>query len=329
VRCREVVFEGRGRVAIRRTEVGEPGAEEVLVRTAFSGISPGTELLAYLGKLDPDLPLDEALPGGRAATFRYPFSYGYSCVGEVQDASERPTAVFAFRPHVDAFVARPSELIPLSAWPEPRATLFPLVETALQICVEVDLGEGGQVLVVGLGAVGTLVALLLAERGLEALAVEPRADRRRLAHDLGLRAIPPEDAPGAVDAWTGGRGVPRAVEASGSPAALAATLPLLAHEGQVVVASWYGTDPVPLPLGGAFHRRRLTIRSTQVSTIPERLRPAWTVERRREEALRLCAELPLDRIPSLVLPVEKVGDAFAILAAGREGGPMHVVLDHR
>ena len=78
----------------------------------------------------------------------------------------------------------------------------------------------------------------------------------------------PAEAPRAIELWTKGRGISRAVEASGSPAALASTIPMLAHEGHVIVASWYGTEPVSLPLGGEFHRRRLTLRSSQVSTIP-------------------------------------------------------------
>ena len=61
------------------------------------------------------------------------------------------------------------------------------------------------------------------------------------------------------------------IEVSGNPAALPDALRLLAHEGTALVASWYGTRDAVLPLGDRFHRRRLTIRSTQVSTIPARL----------------------------------------------------------
>jgi threonine dehydrogenase-like Zn-dependent dehydrogenase len=103
---------------------------------------------------------------------------------------------------------------------------------------------------------------------------------------------------------------------------------MLAHEGEIVVASWYGTREATLPLGADFHRRRLTIRSSQVSTIPRRLRPTWTIERRRKEALELCHVLPLGQIPTLVIPVGRAQEAFELLAQPREGGPMHVVLDH-
>ena len=330
MRYRRVVFEGPRRIAVRPFDlVGGPGPGERLVRTHLSGISSGTELLAYLGKLDPNLPLDETLPNGRNATFRYPFSYGYSAVGEVAaPAGAAGTSVFAFRDHADAFIASESDLIPIEGLVEIDATLFPLVETALQVALEVDLEAGDRVVVVGLGVLGLLVSLLLIRGGLEVRAIEPRRDRRHVAEELGIRTLEPAEAPRAIELWTKGRGISRAVEASGSPAALASTIPMLAHEGHVIVASWYGTEPVSLALGGEFHRRRLTLRSSQVSTIPARLRGSWTIERRRKEALKLCYVLPLGRIPTQVLSVDRAAEAFEILASRREGGPMHIVLDH-
>jgi Threonine dehydrogenase and related Zn-dependent dehydrogenases len=87
--------------------------------------------------------------------------------------------------------------------------------------------------------------------------------------------------------------VPLVIDASGNPDAPAMALNMLAHEGTLLIASWFGTKPVVLPLGGAFHRRRLIIRSTQVSTVPARLSGTWTRSRRRREAVELLAELPL------------------------------------
>jgi threonine dehydrogenase-like Zn-dependent dehydrogenase len=109
------------------------------------------------------------------------------------------------------------------------------------------------------------------------------------------------------------------VEVSGAPDALASGLGLLAHEGTALVASWYGTREVVLPLGGAFHRRRLTIRSSQVSTIPARLGDRWSVGRRRETAARLLRELPLELLATHEFPVAAVSDAFDALDGRREG----------
>src|SRR5512132_1078605 len=106
VESRALRFVGPRRVEIQRVEVRPPGPEELLVRTRWSGISGGTELLAYRGELDPDLELDESL-SSLGGSFRYPFAYGYSCVGEVErsgvDGLEEGSTVFAFHPHQDRF----------------------------------------------------------------------------------------------------------------------------------------------------------------------------------------------------------------------------------
>jgi threonine dehydrogenase-like Zn-dependent dehydrogenase len=105
-------------------------------------------------------------------------------------------------------------------------------------------------------------------------------------------------------------------------------LDMLAHEGTLLVASWFGVKPVVLPLGGAFHRRRLTIRSTQVSTIPARLSTRWTVSRRRLAAAELLPELPLAQLSTHVFPFSRAAEAFRAVDEGTPG-LMHAVLDYK
>ena len=95
-----VEFAGPRQVRVAAVALPEPGPDEVVVTTHFSGISGGRELLAYRGEIDPGVPLDdriESLDG----TFTYPFRYGYACVGETDGQP-----VFAFHPHQNQFVAR-------------------------------------------------------------------------------------------------------------------------------------------------------------------------------------------------------------------------------
>ena len=278
------------------------------VRTLYSGISTGTELLAYRGQLDPSLPLDETL-GALQGTFEYPFSYGYSCVGRVEesDGLAAGTLVFAFHPHQDRFTVPTDELVPLAAVDPRAATLFPLVETALQVTLDAGAVHRETVIVLGMGAVGLLVALLLQRAGARVVGGEPRPGRRDVAASVGVEAVDPGQLPS---------GVPLVIEASGSPSALAAALDLLAHEGQVLVASWYGSQQVTLPLGGAFHRRRLSIRSTQVSSIPSHLAARWTLERRRSAVQALLGELPLAALATHTFPFEEAAAAFAALDRG-------------
>jgi threonine dehydrogenase-like Zn-dependent dehydrogenase len=199
------------------------------------------------------------------------------------------------------------------------ATLLPLVETALQVTLDAGAGYRDRVIVLGAGVLGLLTALLLQRAGWRPLIAEPQAWRRDLASGFGATAAAPE-------ALAEER-VPLVIDASGNPDAPAMALNLLAHEGTLLIASWFGVKPVVLPLGGAFHRRRLIIRSTQVSTVPARLSGTWTHSRRRRETVELLAELPLAELCTHVFAFGHAADAFRAVDQG-EPGLMHAVLDY-
>ena len=318
------------RVEVGEVAVPEPADGELLVRTEVSGISGGTEMLAYRGEVDPRLPRDETL-GALGGTFAYPFEYGYSAVGTVElsrGTVPEGARVFAFHPHQDVFVISERDVIPLDGLEPRRATLLPLVETALQACLDAGARLGEPVVVLGLGCVGALTAALLARAGARVIGSEPREARRRAAEHLGVEAIAPESLAAAVEQLTDGRGVPLVVEASGRPEVLVAALGLLAHEGTALVCSWYGTKPVPLPLGAEFHRRRLTIRSTQVSTVPSALAARWDRERRRAAARALLAELPVESLATHEFPFQRASEAYAAVAR-EEPDLIHAALWYR
>ena len=327
MRARVVRFVAPYRVDLDEVPVPDPGEGELLVRADYSGISAGTELLAYRGEVGPDVPLDEAL-GALGGTFAYPFAYGYSVVGTVAGSRGRVpegTSVFAFHPHQDVFVVSEDDVVPLDGGDARAATLLPLVETALQVCLDAGPRFREDVAVLGLGCVGILAAALLVRAGANVIASEPQEARRTAAAALGVAAVAPEELERALEDATGGRGVSLLVEATGSPAVLAESLRLLAHEGTALVCSWYGTKTVPLPLGREFHRRRLVIRSSQVSTIPSGLAGRWDRRRRLEAARELLSELPLSALTTHEFPFEKAADAYAALARG-EPGLLHAAL---
>jgi 2-desacetyl-2-hydroxyethyl bacteriochlorophyllide A dehydrogenase len=319
--ARALTFVAPRRVAIEPVDLPEKRRGDVVVRVTHSGISAGTELLAYRGELEPGLALDDVL-GSLAGTFDFPFRYGYSCVGRVQESAGHPapgTLVFAYHAHQDRIVVPADDIVVLGDIDPRTATLLPLVETALQISLDAGLVTHQPVAVFGLGAVGTLTAALLARAGAVVAGVDPRDWRRAAAAAFGATVLGPDEVEGWVAEVTGGRGVPLVVEASGNPAALASALGLLAHEGLALVASWYGTRHVALPLGSTFHRRRLAIRSTQVSTIPAVLADRWTVPRRRAVASALLAELPLTTLATHTYAFEDAATAYAALDDGPPG----------
>jgi threonine dehydrogenase-like Zn-dependent dehydrogenase len=300
-------------VEIREVPSPRAAPGEVVVRTVYSGISGGTERLVFRGDVPQDVALDDTLKA-LAGTFRYPFSYGYACVGRVDGQGH---LVFAFHPHQDVFTAAASDLISIPAVHPAAATLFPLVETALQVTLDAEATYRDRIVVLGAGVVGLLTALLLKRSGQRPLCVEPVAWRRSLADGLGITAVTLDEVRNEE--------VPLVIDASGSVEAPARALDMLAHEGTLLVASWFGRKPVQLALGGAFHRRRLTIRSTQVSTIPARMSATWTLARRRAETAALLPELPLDELCTHVFPFTSAAGAFRAVDENAPG-LMHAVL---
>jgi 2-desacetyl-2-hydroxyethyl bacteriochlorophyllide A dehydrogenase len=318
-------------VAPRRVEVGavalpEPRSGDVLVRAEFSGISGGTEMLAYRGELDASVPLDETL-GALTGAFEYPFTYGYSVVGTVEASRSEVgegDRVFAFHPHQTRFVVSADDVVALGDYEPRAATLFPFVETALQVSLDAGLRYREVAAVLGLGPLGILTGLLLARSGVTVIASDPKPWRRETAQRCGLAAVAPESLPDAVDEATRGHGADAVVEATGNPEVLGESLGLLAGEGVALVASWYGSKTVTLPLGAAFHRRRLEIRSSQVSTIGHRA-ARWDRRRRLDTTQALLAELPLGVLSSHTFPFERASDAYAALDRG-DDGIVHVAL---
>jgi len=325
---RALWFVAPRRVELRPIDLPPPSADSVRIRTLCSGVSSGTELLAYRGQLPADLPVDESLPG-LDGSFTYPFQYGYSAVGEVEQgvdgAGLAPGGlVFAFRPHQERFDAGPDELVRVDGLTPRRAVMLPYVETALQVALDAGPVLRETVVVCGLGVLGVLVARLLEDAGAQVIGSEPQRWRRDLAAAAGVTSVAPDELSGAARE---AGAVPLAIECSGHPAALAPLLDVVDHEGTVLVASWYGTNEVSLPLGGSFHRRRLTIRSTQVSTIPAALSGRWSHRRRVRHAVRLAGVLPLDELATDTVPFDAAADGYARLDSGAEG-VMHVAFGY-
>jgi 2-desacetyl-2-hydroxyethyl bacteriochlorophyllide A dehydrogenase len=324
--ARALVFEAPRRVGASPVAIGSPGDGDILVHTLWSGISGGTEMLAYRGEIDPALPLDETI-GALGGSFAFPFRYGYSCVGRAEHPrGQEPDGqlVFALHPHQDAFVIAADDVVVVDDVDPRLATMFPLVETALQVALDAGPVLEQPVGVIGLGAVGILTALMLQRAGARVVGIEPLAERRAICAAVGVESVAPTEAAGLIAAKAPA-GLPLVVEASGRPEALPAALPLLGHEGEALVVSWYGTKEVRLPLGAEFHRRRLHIRSTQVSSIPASLAGSWTVHRRRGVVRELLHALPLTPLATHSYPFERAGDAFAALDRG-DAGLVHAAL---
>lgn len=330
--ARAVWFTGPRAVALRPEPVPEPGPGELLVRAIASGISAGTELLVYRGQVEPDLPLD--LPTLRGS-FGFPIKYGYATVARVEAAGRGVTRaevgdlVFCLHPHQDRFVVPQAVATRLPADLAPELGVFMAnLTTAITVVLDARTALADVAVVFGLGTIGQLVAQLLRRGGAElVVGVDPLAGRRDLGRRLGAHlTLPPgEELATALTRETGGRGADVAVEVSGAPAALQQAIDVVADEGTVVVASWYGTKPVSLRLGERFHRGRVRLRSSQVGRLDPALGPRWDRARRDEVACRLLSELRLAPLISHRLPFERAAEAYGLLDQQPDVGPQIVL----
>jgi 2-desacetyl-2-hydroxyethyl bacteriochlorophyllide A dehydrogenase len=294
-------------VELRREQVPEPGPDEVRIDALASAISHGTEMLVYRGQVPPDLELD--LPTLRGS-FSFPIKYGYACVGRVADTGD---TVFVHHPHQTSFVVPSSMPIRLPEGLDPEVGVFLAnVETALNVVLDAAPRLGERVAIFGQGIVGLLITQLILRTGVDSVTVvDPIAGRRELALRFGATAALSPDQTGQLE-------VDLAIEASGNAAALNQAIDSLVFGGTVVVCSWYGTKPAALTLGGAFHRRRLRIVSSQVSTIDASLQPRWTHQRRLAVARDLLAELDLRPLISHRFPVERAPEAYQLIDGAPE-----------
>ncbi len=296
--CRSLVFEAPRRVAVREEHLSEPGAGQVHVQTRMSAISPGTEMLAYRGQVPADMALDSSI-AALQGNFAFPFKYGYACAGEVTglgagvDPAWLGRNVFAFHTHESAFNAAPDALIPIPQDVALEDALFLAnTETAVNFLLDGRPIIGEMVGVFGLGIVGLLTTALLARFPLAGLVTFDRYERRRAAAQaLGVSASLDPLAPGVLEQarlLLGARdvmdGADLVYEVSGSPQALEQALGLAGFDARVVVGSWYGTKPVTLDLGGRFHRSRIRLIGSQVSTVTPELSGRWDKARRMATA---------------------------------------------
>jgi 2-desacetyl-2-hydroxyethyl bacteriochlorophyllide A dehydrogenase len=318
--ARALWITGPGRAEIREERLDEPAAGEVLVRTLYSAISRGTESLVYAGAVPPSEYARMRAPF-QAGDFPAPVKYGYINVGVVEQGPAELAGrhVFCLYPHQTRYVVPVGDVYPLPATvPPPRAVLAANLGTAVNAIWDAAPRAGDRIAVVGAGAVGCLVAWLAAGFPgctVELIDVDPAkaAAARALGVDFKLAHEATRDAD-------------LVIHASGTGEGLSTALSLAGFEATIVELSWFGNRAVTLPLGEAFHARRLTIRSSQVSTIATAQRARWTPQRRMALVLELLADPHLDALVTGESPFEELPAVLARLARAPGGTLCHRIL---
>jgi NADPH:quinone reductase-like Zn-dependent oxidoreductase len=280
------------RAELRSQTLAAPAPHEVLVQAVYSGISRATEALIYHHAV-PESEWERMRAPHQAGQLPGPVKYGYASVGRVLEgpAPLLGRSVFCLYPHQSLYTVSVEavHLVPEGV-PEARAILAANMETALNALWDAAPLLGQRIVVIGAGVVGSLCAYLAARiPGCEVCLVDRYADRATLAAGLGVKFALPPAAPRDADL---------VIHASASSEGLASALELAADEGTVLELSWYGDKSVPLPLGAAFHARRLTLRSSQVGKVSPGMCARWSAGQRLALALSLLVDPALDALIS-------------------------------
>jgi threonine dehydrogenase-like Zn-dependent dehydrogenase len=260
--------------------------------------------------------------------------------GKHADQSLLNKLVFGFAPHATAFICNPSALIfaPASFQPE-TCSFLPNMETAVNLVQDAAPILGERVLVLGQGVVGLLVASLLKEFPLEELVTSDRYElRRQASHEIGVNDSFDPDGHGKKKEESGqpiserryisnqlisesnpkpqfayAQNFDLTFELSGSPAALNDAIAMTAFGGRIIIGSWYGNKRTPIDLGSTFHRSRIQLISSQVSTIAPALSGRWDKPRRFRVAWEALNRIQPQKWITHRFPIAKASEAYRLL----------------
>jgi NADPH:quinone reductase-like Zn-dependent oxidoreductase len=285
-------YERAGECALNIVPVASPVVGEVTVRAFYSAISRGTERLIFEERIPPS-EYQRMRGPNQQGDFPFPVKYGY-CVAGVVEAGDSDLVgklVFVLHPHQSRFTVARNWVTELPPGLTPRrAVLAANMETALNGLWDSQAGAGDRVVVVGAGIVGLLSAWLASKLpGADVTIIDADSRKARFAQVLGLRFCAPDSAPADADV---------VIHASASAAGLATALGCAGFEARVVELSWFGAAQVPVPLGEAFHVKRLQLVSSQVGSVAASRRSRWDHARRMGKALDLLCDPLLDHLIS-------------------------------
>lgn len=301
-----------------------PGAGEVLVRVEATALNHA-DLLQLRG-LYPPPPGESEVPG-------------LECAGVVEEAGEgvegwpagrRVMALVAGGGHGERVAVPAGQLMPLpsrlsfvegAAVPEVGLTAW------TNLVTEGQLAAGETVVVTGAASgVGSFAVQLARELGARVLVAGRDRERLERLRELGAEECLPlgEELAAGVRRATGGRGADLVLDLVGGEW-LSGNLAALAPRGRLVLVGLLAGSRAEIDLRALLSRRQRLIGS--VLRARSRLEKARLVEAFAAFALPRLADGRLRPVIDRVLPFERIGEAYAALAAGGLFGKVVVEMD--
>ncbi len=333
-------FVGPKEVRTKKEPLPSPGRDEVLVRSLVSAVSAGTEMLFYRNQVDEGIQLDAAL-SALDGSFRYPFKYGYALVGKIEERGKevakewQDRLVFCFHPHESHFVCPLAEVIPIPKGMDAEDAVFlPFMEAALGFVMDGRPIAGENVVVLGQGIMGLLTTAILSSFPLSRLVTLDALEARRqrsliMGADRSFdSSIAPAELLRRSDMDESKADL--VFEISGNPQAIDFALSIAGFDARVVLGSWYGNKPASVHLGREFHRNRVHMISSQVSSLAPSLQGRWSKERRLEYTWRLLNKVRPSKLITHRYTLEDAPSAYRTIdTKNEEVGQLVFMYDER
>jgi 2-desacetyl-2-hydroxyethyl bacteriochlorophyllide A dehydrogenase len=313
----------------------------VRVRTAYSGISAGTELTAYRGTnpyLTRTWDAEARIFRDAEAGVAFPVvGWGYSETGvviELGDGVEGLSVgdeVWGIWGHRSEAVVLAEKLAghQLPAGVSLSSAAFARVGAiAYNAILAARINLGDLIAVFGQGVIGLLATRLATLSGAQVLTVDGVESRRNQSLHFGAtNSFTPGTAAEEIRALSAA-GADTAIELSGVYAALQEAIRSVGVGGRVVASGFYQGEGNGLRLGEEFHHNRVELVSSQIGGVPLELAARWSVDRLQKTFLGLVGSGAVDVEPLIShrVPIEDAADAYTLLDT-RPGDALQVLLE--
>jgi threonine dehydrogenase-like Zn-dependent dehydrogenase len=232
------VWTAKETAQLRTETLADPAADQVLTRTRYTAVSPGTEMALYMMT-------HVGFPDPNNKYAKYPHRGGYLNVGIVEKAGKdvadrlKPgTWVFSCAGHTEYALLKPGDVWSAPfALPEslhaPEAALLGMVRIGYAAPYQAPPALRESVVVLGGGLVGNFAAQLYKASGADIVLVEKDDFRRNIAAQCGLETLSSLDD--VARRFPGGPRI--AVEATGVPQLSVEAMKMAAQGGRMVILS--------------------------------------------------------------------------------------------
>lgn len=314
-----------GKIEFINYEEKELKAEEVRVKTLYSGISAGTELTSYRG-FNPHLNKSwnsslRIFEEKKEKEGSYPITdWGYEEVGKVIEIGSKVKkveigdTVYGTWGHRTTAVLTEDfagdHRLPESA--DPIYGIFSHIGSiALNAILDADIHVGETAAVFGQGVPGQIVTQLAKLNGAEVIVLDLNPVRLEKAKEMGADIIlnPAEvKAAREIKKLTKGRGADLSIEISGSLKALHQAIKATTYSGKTIASGFFAGSSEGLNLGEEFHHNRIQLICSQISGVRPELSYRWDRLRLNQTIMDLQQSGKLD-LKGLITHLENFNEA--------------------